>query len=285
MFSLCGVYAMFLCYVDESGYTGNKFNPKQLIQVMVGIFPNAYSYHKSDAEFKEIFNIINQQVPVSEIKSSEIYGGRKSWKNIRPDIRDEVIKFYFDWIRQRKHKLIIVAIDNKKFFEEKNSGNIFTNIFPAPWALGGFHIALVIQKLNRKEKNNKGKTILIFDEQKEYRNILSELIANPPDIADQFVEFDARREKKRLNQIIDTAFFVKSHHSTMAQVADIGAFFFRKHLELEFYKKRESYSGEKEKIKKWIDPIKDKFIPFSKIYLKTNTNYNLFIKRVKAIGV
>jgi len=59
--------------------------------VMAGILANAYTYHRSDAEFRQIFQIINGEVPLDEIKGQQIYRGRGAWHDTAPEVRDEVI--------------------------------------------------------------------------------------------------------------------------------------------------------------------------------------------------
>ena len=260
---------MYLCYVDESGYTGKKYDENQPIQVMVGVLVDFYRFHRTDNQFKEIFNIVKQNIPVKEIKGQEIYRGRKSWSKINHKIRDKVIDYYLNWVSERKHKIIISVIDNKKFFDLKTSGS-YTEFFeslPYPWILSAFHISLVIQKENRKKKKNKGKTLLIFDEEDTFEDKLQNLIFEPPNFIDDFVEFDQKQEKYRLNQILDSAYFVKSHYSSIAQVADILAFLLKIFFELKTGKK-EKYNGEKAKIENWISKIKPLLIKYSKVYPK-----------------
>ena len=112
---------MFLCYVDESGFNGKKLNPAQPVQTMVGIFPNLYNFHKSDSEFKKVFEVINKKISIKELKATEIYRGRGSWKPIAPSLRDKVIEYYLHWVRDRNHKFIVTAIDNAEFFKIKKS--------------------------------------------------------------------------------------------------------------------------------------------------------------------
>jgi len=278
---------MFLSYADESGFNGKKFNYRQPVQVMVSIFPNVYNFHKSDSEFKDIFRIINKQIPISEIKGEQIYRGRGSWNSIKTSKRDDVIEFYLDWIKKRNHRLIVTAIDNKTFFDfkGKNPENTFIKNIPYPYLLAGLHIALVVQKLNYSQSNNKGKTLLVFDEQDQFVNQLTELTYNPPHFIDDFIAFNAKQDKMRLNQIIDSAFFVKSHHSSMAQVVDIVAYLYRVKLELEYYDFCERYKGEKEKIKQWLKGIDSKIIPFSKVYPKAKKPFVEFINLMKANGI
>jgi hypothetical protein len=280
---------MYLCYADESGFNGTKFNPKQPVQVMAAIFPNVYNFHRSDTEFKKVFDIIKSRIPVSEIKGEQIYRGRGKWNGIDPKTRDEVIQFYLDWITQRNHKFIITAIDNQAYFDlaKKSPPSSFIQAIPYPYILSGLHIALVVQKRNRTKGKNKGKAILIFDEQqtKGLSNQLTELIFDPPEFVDDFIAFDEKKERTRLNQIIDTAFFVNSHHSSMAQVVDIVAYLYRLYLELTAYGFPEAYDGERDKITTWMDQIQDKFIPFSTVYPRRNKPFIKFINSVKAKGI
>jgi len=278
---------MFLCYADESGYTGRKYDKSQPVFTLAAIFPNIYNYHKSDSEFKQVFDIIKSRIPIDELKCHQIYRGRGSWENIEPEIRKKVIEFYLAWICKRNHRLIIISIANEIFFKLINDKLKieYTKYFPCPYVFAGFHLSLIIQKLNRKLEKNKGKTLLIFDEQKEFSNCLSEVIFNPPSFIDEYVTFEEKKEKSRLNQIIDSAFFVHSHHSSMAQVVDIVAYLFRLYIELNYYGFKESYPGEKAVINSWISKIKPKFLPVSIIFPKKKSNYIAFVNSIRAKGI
>jgi hypothetical protein len=278
---------MFLCYADESGFNGKKFNPKQPVQTMVAILPNVYNFHRSDSEFTKVFNLINKRVPIAELKGEQIYRGRGSWEHADESKRHAVIEFYLNWISDRNHKFIVSAIDNKIYFDlHKNNGrNPYISAIPYPYLMAGLHIALTVQKLNRKMGNNKGKTILIFDEEKQFRDSLTNLIFQPPEFIDECVEFNEKHEKSRLSQIIDTAFFVKSHHSSMAQVVDVVAYLIRLYLELNDYGFEEKYPGEKDKIKGWIEKVRDKFVALRKVYPNGNKPFVEFLNSVRAKGL
>jgi hypothetical protein len=191
------------------------------------------------------------------------------------------------WVASRKHKFIVTTIDNKAYFDLRANSpdNLFIQSIPYPYLLAGLHTALVIQQLHRKKEKNKGKTLLIFDEQDEFESQLTDLIFDPPEFIDDFVEFDERKEQCRLCQIIDTAFFVKSHHSSMAQVVDIVAYLFRLHLELNFYGSEEAYVGERDKVANWISGIEDKFVAFGSVYPRRRKPFVDFIRSVKAKSI
>jgi uncharacterized protein DUF3800 len=275
---------MYLCYVDESGFSRKGYDNSQPVQVMAGIFPNLYGYHKSDAECKKVFNLINETVPIKEIKARDIYRGGGRWHKETDSTRNRIIEFYLNWLIDRNHKVIISAIDNKKFFDLKDDGpySEILKVINHPYILGGLHIALVVQSSNRNKNQNKGKTLLIFDEQSRFEDSLAELIYEPPEFVDEFVKFDMKKEETRLNQIIDTAFFVKSHHSTMAQVADVIAYLFRLFLGLNYYGKEEAYDGEKNRINKWIKMIEENLI---KKYPKRKSPFIDFLNSTKCNGI
>lgn len=279
---------MFLCYVDESGYNGNKFNAKQPVQVMIGVLVNVYNYHKAHNEFQDVFNIIQKEIPIKEIKAEEIYRGKKSWHDIKPEDRVAVIEYYLDWIlKSPSIKFIITAIDNEKYFQiKKDEPNLeYFKSLPCPYTLAGLHIAMTIQKINKIIKKNKGKTILIYDEEDEYEDHLSETIFKPSSFVNEFLEFDSKKEIK-LDVIIDSVYFVKSHHSSMAQIADVASYFLRLYFELNFYGFSENYSGEKKKINVWVDTILKKAVSLKKIYSKNpKTGFLKFIKNVQANGI
>jgi len=52
-----------------------------------------------------------------------------------------------------------------------------------------------------------------------------------------------RTAKDRFDQIINTAFAIKSHHSSLVQVADAICYVYRRHLELA--SQAEAWAGEK----------------------------------------
>ncbi len=277
---------MYLCYVDESGFTEKGYDEKQPVQVLAGLLVNVHSFHKLDNDFRKIYSIVQAEIPPKEIKGSEIYNGKKSWKNIAPKKRYEAIEFYLDWLT-RQHKknkvirVILSVVDNKKFFQIKENGDKYKkyiNTFPSPWVVSAFHIALAIQHINRNKKRNKGKTILIFDEQDMFEETLRELIYSPPEFIDNFVKFDQKSEKYRLNQIMDTPYFVKSHYSSLTQAADIVAFIFRRYIELKCNYKELKRQDELDRLEKWTNKIRNCFVPSEHVYPKKNNEFVRFLR-------
>lgn len=268
---------MYIGYVDESGYVGRTRNESQPVQAMACVLPSAYNFHRTYDEFGAIMQILRENnIALQELKAEEIYRGRGTWARVDGETRHNIFDTYFSWLVQRRHKIILNVIDNNKFFDLKDSDDQIASFLSSPYVAGALHIALSVQKHNQRRKSNKGKTILIFDEQDEFRDKVGELIAKPPEFTDAFYGYRSR-DRIRLNQIIDTAYFVKSHHSYIIQIADTVAFVSRLYFQLTEYEMSEAYNGELNRIQTWCNKIKTRLIPNCDCYpSKSNTIYNFY---------
>lgn len=279
---------MYIGYVDESGYVGSSRNVNQPVQTMACILPNAYNLHRTYDDFGTIMDILNDNnIAISELKAEEIYRGRRAWNRVEGEIRHDIFSEYLNWLVERKHKIILSLIDNNKFFDLKDSEDELADFFNVPYVAAAMHIALSTQKYNQcsqRSTKNKGKTILIFDDQDEFKNKVEELVYKPPEFTDDFYGYQSRHGI-RLNQIIDTAFFVKSHYSNLIQVADTVAFVSRLYLELTEYDMRESYSGELNRIQTWFDMIKARLIPSSHCYPRGSQGIIMFFRNIAPSSV
>ncbi|MCH8242908.1 MAG: DUF3800 domain-containing protein [Planctomycetes bacterium] len=244
---------MKFCYADESLDDKGK-----LVQVMVGIVADAHRLNRSRQEFAEIFGLVSGVYPeaLRELKGSRIFYGRGAWRKVPPDIRKAVFRLFCDWVTERKHCLAMSAIDIDRF----NAG------LPAAcpkelrdlWVAGAVHIALQLQKLHQPLPKNKGHTVLIFDENKFKGDKLNEVLFAPPVWTKPYYEKKAKQEP--LDQIIDSAFFTKSHHTGLVQVADLFAFVFRRYAELTDYGVKPAYKDEPSDIQGLVDRLKPRLI-------------------------
>lgn len=75
---------------------------------------------------------------------------------------------------------------------------------------------------------------------------------------DAFYERDLKRPV--LDQVVDTAFYAKSHHAGLVQVADLFAFIFRRHVELSDYGVAEEYDGEADRISGWVEHLSQRLL-------------------------
>jgi hypothetical protein len=204
---------MKFCYADES-----LDNAGEKVQVMVGIVADAQRLNRSRLEFSEIFALVEGKYPeaLKELKGSRIFYGHGGWRDVPPEIRKAVFKLFCEWIDERKHSLALAAIDIASF-----KARLPEN-YPDPlrdlWLAGALHIALQLQKLHQTLKKNKGHTVLIFDENKAKADRLNEVLFAPPAWTETY--YEKRKKQAPLDEIIDSAFFTKSHHAGLAQVAD-----------------------------------------------------------------
>jgi hypothetical protein len=117
-----------------------------------------------------------------------------------------------------------------------------------------------------KQASNKGNTVLVFDNEEREQKDYTDLIIDPPTWSDSYYNRDSNKE--RLDQIIDVPHFVDSKHVGLIQVADLVAFFLRRHLELASGCKKARYKGEEEKVETWIKKALKLGIPNSMTYLR-----------------
>lgn len=156
---------MKICYVDESGHCGKKYNENQPVEVLCGVITDLYHLFKTQKQHNEILNILNNAgLSIFELKANEVYRGRDRWNRVSPVLRDQIIDVILRWSNERSCKFIVCPVDTRKFFEQKKSGCSFCNYFKYPWEAGALNVVLAIQRNNKNIKNNKGKTIVIFDE-------------------------------------------------------------------------------------------------------------------------
>lgn len=260
---------MYFCYIDESGHCGMKYDTNQPVEVLVGVVSDASKVHKTTREHKNYLRWLLREhgVNVPEIKASHLFRGKKEWYTINADTRKEILGKLLSWIKGRNCKLIVCPIDSKKFFELKESSHPIAQKLKYPYEAGGLNILLGLQRYKYGTKNNKGKTVVIFDEQKEHDKNLISLVSGDLSFTDNFTGFKISKSRKgatteeRFCQIIDIPFFSKSEHSELIQIADIVAFVVARYIQLKSFSLRESFPGEKSFIEHLYKSIASMLIP------------------------
>ena len=236
---------MQVCYVDESGNQASN-----ACLVMVGILADAARLNRTRQEFREIFNRINGVFPgaLRELKGSKLLGRGGGWSQVPLETIKEITYSLCTWVGERKHSLVLAAIDFRKHRRRKQ--DVLPDFCKDPWISAAMHTALQLQKVNQSLLKNKGHTFLIFDENKMQEDKLSELLFGPPAWTRDYYDQDEEREP--LDQIIDSAFSVKSHHAPLVQVADLYSYILRRHVETTDYKKNELWNGERSFVRNCI---------------------------------
>lgn len=237
---------MKVCYVDESGA-----GAEDPCLVMVGVLADVARLNRTVDEFGAIFERVQALFSENllELKGAKMIFGRDRWRKIDTTTRKELAGTICNWVSERKHHLVLAAVDRAAFAKHGDPGLPKRD----EWLAAALHIALQIQKNNQDHEKNKGRTFLIFDENKMGADHLSELLWSPPAWTDDYYA----KEKKQgaLDQLVDSSFYVKSHHAGLVQVADLYAFVFRRFVELKQYGKAEEWAGEAAFISHLVDML------------------------------
>lgn len=227
---------MKFAYIDESGSTeeGDVF-------VMAGLLIDAYRLRKYTARFDQQLAAFRGNHPSApdELKTKAFINGRGGWSRVSAEDRKlfliqmcelaaEVSSIYGFGM---SFKGLSAAINS---CSPPCSGNY--------WALNGMFVSGLIQKKMQVKQNNKGLTVLIFDDNKAHMPKVSDglYLADPwfDALYQQTKKVKGKsqwcelRHEQRFDHIINTAFAIKSQHSSLVQVADAVSYVYRRHLEL-----------------------------------------------------
>lgn len=240
---------MKIVYADETGTDG--ISP---VVVMVGVLADMARVGRTKTEFGATFADLGDQTTKAlyELKSTDLYRGKNSWHGVDGEARHAIISRLCNWVGERKHQLTLAAVDLSRW---RPSPNEDVN---DPWLAVALHTALQVQKANQGMKKGKGVTFLVFDEQKQKSDALAELLFEPPAWTDEY--YGRGKKQDQLDQILDTAFYAKSHHAGLVQIADLFAFIFRRYVELADHGSGEDYEGEAERIAGWKDCLSERLV-------------------------
>lgn len=233
-----------------------------------------------------IFSMLKEHgYELKELKGADLYCGRGDWKEVDGGKRHELYKDLLKWMSNRMMKIIISGVDLNKFKSMCQKNDKLKRYDYLVWQY--LHIVLAIhkkecrkKKYKRKEdelrpkKNNKGKTIFIIDQLKEHEKELSNLLSKKPSWVDQYFSCKVPDEF-RLCEIVDTAYFVRSHQANLIQLADLVAYVVRRYAELKENYHSKRFEGELEKINNWYNILEDSFIRSSHVVRKRSKNVPL----------
>jgi hypothetical protein len=239
-----------ICYVDETGTDGQS-----PVLVMVGVIADSQRLNRTRTDFADTFAELGEVAvrELRELKSNELYRGQGPWNGIDGDKRAAIISRLCEWLCERKHDLALAAVDLERHQAEPLRDGL------DPWMTAALHVALQVQRAHQKLPKRKGSTFLVFDEHQRHADRLAELLFDPPAWTDEY--YGRGRHQEALDQVIDTAFYARSHHVGLMQVADLFAFLFRRHAELHDYGREPTYPDELERISGWVETIGQRLLP------------------------
>lgn len=247
---------MKFVYADESGdpEQGNVF-------VMCGVLVDAYKLRKKTADAERLFASVfaRHSGSPTEIKTKAFLKGNGGWKIIPGMERREIVERIVDFAVDGGSKIVGIALAFDQFEDATQNG--FGHPFgKSHWAAAGMFTCSLVQKRMQKQKNNKGLTIFVLDENKQQMpKVIHGVHAPDPWFDPLFQEKGSRprdpawlprTDEDRFDQILNTPFPIDSKHACLVQVSDVVAYVYRRHLELAFDGHEEAYDGEAEFFKR-----------------------------------
>jgi Protein of unknown function (DUF3800) len=259
-----GMVAMKFAYVDESGGRDQSD-----VFVMVGLLEDAYRLRKTTMDFDQLLKALFDRHPghPAELKTRAFINGRGNWNVIPGEERKQLLRDICAFAADG-NKLFAVAMSFDKFDEAKGAG------FGQPtgdsyWLAAGMFVSALIQKRMQSVAGRKGLTVLVMDDNEHEMPHLSDGLYNADPWFDGLYQVRGRRRgipvwlprtaSDRFNQIINTAFAIKSEHSSLIQVADALAYVYRRKIELQT--QAEAYPGERayfDELYDMIEPRREK---------------------------
>lgn len=238
---------MKFAYVDESGDSSQSD-----VFVMGGLVVDHHRLRKKTAEFDSLLRSLFQRHPGSprELKTKAFMRGSGGWNSIPGDERKEFLRAVCELAVDKGDKIYALAVSLSKFDRNKTA-------FPfeaSYWVSSGMFVACLIQKKMQVISGKKGITALVVDDNKADMPKLSDAIYTPNLWFDGLYQIRGKKRGKqfwvprtsedRLDHIVNTAFAIKSEHSSLVQVADAFCWAYRRSLELASCE--ESFPGERD---------------------------------------
>ena len=245
---------MYIGYVDESGFVGEKRDPNQPVQVMACVLASDHNLGPTLGEYAQIMETVRKYISLRELKAQQVYGGTGPWKNVKEGIRYDVLETYINMLAGRHHRLVLSVVDNGAFFEQQQAGDDVAIRFGSPYVAGAMQLACAVQRIVSPNTGRKDRALLIFDEQRPFQARVQQLVAAPPECLRPL--YGGKPGQPLLAQVIDTAYFVGSQYSPLIQTADIVAFVTRLHLQLTHYNMAKPADEGSQRIEHWFQRIK-----------------------------
>lgn len=243
---------MYFAYVDETGISGNE-----PVTVMAGVVANAERLTRTQTDLNKIFEQSAVGGEGRELKCAEVIRGKGPWSKIDGNVRRNFVENILGWVADRRHDVAMAAVVRQQ---------LTTTPPPCPelkkpWAACGAHIALQLQRAHQSKPKNKGRTVLVVDNNPRELDAFAGFVMRPPSWTDDYYGRPSRQEP--LSMLIDTPFAVKSHHIGLIQVADLIAGVLRLHTELADFDAPEAYPGQAEHVSEWVGVVAERLLPKS----------------------
>ena len=241
---------MKFLYVDESGA-----HDQGDIFVMCGVMVDAYKLRSRTAAFDGMLKKMLEQYPGTrtELKTGRFINGKGAWSRIGSDVRKDFLARVCHLAVGQGGKVFGIGVSLSAYtsaiaqYPNNPMGKHY-------WLAAAMFTMSVVQKRMQGETRNKGHTVVVMDDNKRHMPALSEAIHGAHAWFDGLYQvrkkkrgkkvWERRKSANRFDQIINTPFAIKSHHSSFVQVADAISYVYRRKLELT--SDDEGWTGERE---------------------------------------
>jgi hypothetical protein len=239
---------MKFIYADESGgrEEGDVF-------VMCGLMVDAYKLRKKTADFDAKLEAIFALHPGTrgDLKTKKFINGGGAWSQVDAHERKNLLRGICELAVANGGKIYGYAMSFQRFDQAAAAG--YEQPFNNYWVGAAMFVSALVQKKMQGVANSKGLTVLIMDDNKKGMPHLSDGLYTASPWYDALYQYRVTKKKRkvwrdrtskdRFDQIINTAFAIKSDHSSLVQVADAISWVYRRRLELTG--QAEVYAGEK----------------------------------------
>lgn len=241
---------MKFIYIDESGERsqGDVFT-------MCGLMVDAYKLRKKTADFDRKLEALFERHPGNraDLKTSRFINGKGAWRDIDAQERKDFLTEVCQLAVENGGKIFGVGLSFSAFDAAcaAGLGQPTANNY---WLAAAVLTSCLVQKKMQGVKNSKGLTVVIMDDNKSEMPKLSDELYKGNPWFDGLYQVRGKKRgkavwldrtnKNRFDHIINTAFAIKSDHSSMVQVADAISYVYRRHLELKSV--AEAWVGEKD---------------------------------------
>jgi hypothetical protein len=244
---------MKFVYVDESGAKGHTD-----VFVMAGVLIDAYRLRKHTATFDEMITtfLAKHEGAPKELKTHAFINGDGGWSKIDASERKAFLGAVCDLVAECA-RIFAVAFSFERFDAMVKAAQQQT-FGTSYWLAAAMFVSALVQQKMQKEKRNKGHTVFMCDENKKDMPKLSDALYGADPWFDPIYQTTRKKRGKkgrkagdgvllpeeRFDQIVNTAFSIKSHHSSLIQVADAVSYIYRRQLELS--SEQETWPGERD---------------------------------------
>ena len=135
----------------------------QPIAVLVGVIVDATRMHITKEDWCSLLETLSRHAgtEITEFHTRHFYGGNGVWRNLDGPKRAAIISSIFEWLTDRKHKIVYSSVCKKEYDSQIALGFIPDELNTL-WRFLGFHLVLAVQKFGQKFRRTKGTPFLFL---------------------------------------------------------------------------------------------------------------------------